>query len=546
MCMISMYTLIRAGIQADLHAIKAMGGHGCSAIAALTAQNSIGVTAVHAPPIDFLRAQLDALVSDLFPRGIKIGMLATKEVANLVGEVLKEIKEASNGSRVWVVLDPVMISTSGSKLIDDDAVDAIVKNVFPYADVVTPNKFEAEALLGRKLKTPEDVQKGAQDLLAMGCKGVLIKGGHTLIDENDATSELKATITYAQDYLLTNEELPKEEDRRLCDSASGIWLRTKRWDTDNTHGTGCTLSSAFAAALAIGEAKRQDESSKEGATSSIFLSDACCLAKAYVSAGIQQGVQLGAGPGPVVQTSFPSSYEHFPSIISEPTSDLPAFPPMKAYSADKSDDGIPVLGRILPIVDTVDWIRKLAETPGVEDIQLRIKGETDADKIAERVQACQEICSKEGVRLWINDYWEAAVQAGCFGVHVGQEDLLKCKNAGGLEKLREKGMALGISTHSYGELAAAIGIKPSYISLGPIFATSSKKVGFDPQGLGILSKWRDLIPPSIPFVTIGGINTIETAKSNKQAGSDCIAVIGAVTKAENLPLRIQQLNEAML
>lgn len=426
-----------------------MGGHGCSAIAALTAQNSIGVTAVHAPPIDFLRAQLDALVSDLFPRGIKIGMLATKEVANLVGEVLKEIKEASNGSRVWVVLDPVMISTSGSKLIDDDAVDAIVKNVFPYADVVTPNKFEAEALLGRKLKTPEDVQKGAQDLLAMGCKGVLIKGGHTLIDENDATSELKATITYAQDYLLTNEELPKEEDRRLCDSASGIWLRTKRWDTDNTHGTGCTLSSAFAAALAIGEAKRQDESSKEGATSSIFLSDACCLAKAYVSAGIQQGVQLGAGPGPVVQTSFPSSYEHFPSIISEPTSDLPAFPPMKAYSADKSDDGIPVLGRILPIVDTVDWIRKLAETPGVEDIQLRIKGETDADKIAERVQACQEICSKEGVRLWINDYWEAAVQAGCFGVHVGQEDLLKCKNAGGLEKLREKGMALGISTRKF-------------------------------------------------------------------------------------------------
>eukprot|EP00526_Cylindrotheca_closterium_P005887 CAMPEP_0113645278 /NCGR_PEP_ID=MMETSP0017_2-20120614/23857_1 /TAXON_ID=2856 /ORGANISM="Cylindrotheca closterium" /LENGTH=563 /DNA_ID=CAMNT_0000556987 /DNA_START=67 /DNA_END=1758 /DNA_ORIENTATION=+ /assembly_acc=CAM_ASM_000147 len=537
-----------AGIQADLHAIKAMGGHGCSAIAALTAQNSVGVTAVHAPPIEFLRAQLDALVSDLFPRGIKIGMLGTKEVANLVGEVLKEIKEKSNdSSRVWVVLDPVMISTSGSKLIDDDAVHAIIKNVFPYADVVTPNKFEAEALLGRKLKTPEDVQKGAQDILAMGCKGVLIKGGHTLTDENDATSELKATITYAQDYLLTNEELPKEADRRLCDSASGIWLRTKRWDTENTHGTGCTLSSAFATALALGEAKRQDESSKEGATSSIYLSDACCLAKAYVSAGIQQGVQLGAGPGPVVQTTFPSSYEHFPSIIAEPTSDLPAFPPMKAFSAEKSDDdGIPVLGRILPIVDTVDWIRKLAESPGVEDIQLRIKDETDASKIAERVQACQDICAKEGVRLWINDYWEAAVQAGCFGVHVGQEDLLKCKNAGGLEKLREKGMALGISTHSYGELAAAIGIKPSYISLGPIFATSSKKVGFDPQGLGILSKWRDLIPPSIPFVTIGGINTIEAAISNKQAGSDCIAVIGAVTKAENLPERIQQLNEAML
>jgi len=537
-----------AGIQADLHAIKAMGGHGCSAIAALTAQNSVGVTAVHAPPIEFLRAQLDALTSDLQPSGIKIGMLGTKDIANLVGEVLKEIKSAeSNNTKCWVVLDPVMISTSGSKLIDDDAVQAIVKNVFPYADVVTPNKFEAEALLGRKLSTLKDVQKGAQDLLAMGCKGVLIKGGHTLIDKNDDddTAESNVTITYAQDYLLTSEEIPKE-DRRLCDTASGIWLRTKRWDTEHTHGTGCTLSSAFATALALGEVKRNDQNSpKQGATTSIYLSDACCLAKAYVSAGIQQGVRLGKGPGPVVQTEFPSSCEHFPSIVTDPTSDLPPFPPMKAYSAEQTENNIPVLGRIIPIVGTVEWVTKLATTPGVQDIQLRIKDESDAAKIAQLVQNCQDICAKEGVRLWTNDYWEAGLQAGCFGVHVGQEDLLKCTNARGLDKLREKGVALGISTHSYGELAAAIGIKPSYISLGPIFATSSKKVGFDPQGLEILSKWRDLVPPSIPFVTIGGINTIEAAKSNKAAGSDCIAVIGAVTTAENLPERIQELNDAM-
>ena len=107
-------------------------------------------------------------------------------------------------------------------------------------------------------------------------------------------------------------------------------------------------------------------------------------------------------------------------------------------------------------------------------------------------------------------------------------------------------MIFSFQLDSYGELAAAIGIKPSYISLGPIFATSSKKVGFDPQGLDILSRWRSLIPHSIPFVTIGGINTIEAAKMNKQAGSDCIAVIGAVTKAEDLPERIEQLNKAMM
>jgi thiamine-phosphate diphosphorylase len=218
---------------------------------------------------------------------------------------------------------------------------------------------------------------------------------------------------------------------------------------------------------------------------------------------------------------------------------------MKAYSSENTDDSIPVLGRILPIVDTVDWVERLAKTPGVTDIQLRIKDEKDPDKIVERVETCQELCEVTGVRLWINDHWEAAVKAGCFGVHVGQEDLVKCMKAGGLDKLRENNVALGISTHSYGELAAALGVKPSYISLGPVFATSSKKVQFDPQGLGIVAKWRQLIPPSIPFVTIGGIGDVASAKQNRNAGADCIAVIGAVTGAEDIPARVTELNDTM-
>ena len=128
-----------AGIQADLHAIHSMKCHGCSAITCLTAQNSVGVTEVHAPPPAFLRKQLDTLTDDMEPQAIKIGMLGTKELAEVVGSVLKERKEKDDS--VCVVLDPVMISTSGSKLIDDDAVDAMINNIFPYADVVTPNKF---------------------------------------------------------------------------------------------------------------------------------------------------------------------------------------------------------------------------------------------------------------------------------------------------------------------------------------------------------------------------------------------------------------------
>jgi thiamine-phosphate diphosphorylase len=116
----------------------------------------------------------------------------------------------------------------------------------------------------------------------------------------------------------------------------------------------------------------------------------------------------------------------------------------------------------------------------VTDIQLRIKDETDPAKILEIVQRSQTACAAAGIRLWINDYWQAAVEARCFGVHVGQE-AVKCIDGGGLEAMQAANMALGISTHSYGELSAALGVKPSYISLGPVFATSSKNVDFDPK-----------------------------------------------------------------
>ncbi len=551
-----------AGIQADLQAIRAMGCHGCSAITCLTAQNSKGVTGIHVPPSSFLQEQLECLTDDLSPRAIKVGMLGTRELAEVVGKVLKELY--SSERKVWVVVDPVMISTSGSKLLDDDAVEAMIEHVFPYADVITPNKFEAEALLGRKLFTTTDIEEGAKKLLKMGCRSVLIKGGHTLIEESsspslsdsasDTSEESLSTLEYAQDYLLSNDPAPADGDERICDISAastktkGVWMRSIRWDTENTHGTGCTLSSAIASALALGEEDRSKES-KTGATSAIDLVDACCLAKAYVSAGIQRGVQLGSGPGPVVQTEFPCSWENFPSIVTDPTSSSDSkssFRSMKAFSSnDKEASSDVVLGRILPIVDTVEEIEKLVKISGVTDIQLRIKDEAEPAKITERVKVCQEHCKSNGVNLWINDFWEAAIEAGCFGVHVGQEDLVKCILAGGLDRLRAKNMAFGVSTHSYGELAVALGVEPTYISMGPVYATSSKKVGFHPQGLDTVQTWRRLINPRIPFVTIGGINSLETARANKEAGADCIAVISAITQAEDAASAVASYNNVM-
>mmetsp|Transcript_21831 Transcript_21831/g.47674 ORF Transcript_21831/g.47674 Transcript_21831/m.47674 type:complete len:618 (+) Transcript_21831:103-1956(+) len=552
-----------AGIQADLHAIHAMGCHGCSAITCLTAQSSTGVTGVHAPPVDFLREQLDVLVGDMPPRAVKIGMLGTEELAVEVGRFLREIKSraaadaGSEGARAppFVVLDPVMISTSGHKLIDDDAKAAMIEHVFSQADVLTPNKFEAEALLGRELNSPEDVEAGAKELLGMGVKSVLIKGGHSLAESKSSTplrSDLNATVGYAQDYFLSTEPpLDADGEERICDGCRGVWLRSDRYDSQNTHGTGCTLSSAIASALAIGHQQRDlvSATSGTGAARAVYAIDACCLAKAYVTAGIGKGVQLGKGPGPVVHTKFPSSHLHFPSIILDPkkkTSETPAFLPMvkaQAPSAESRDKAI--LGKILPIVDSAEWVERLAKVKGITDIQLRIKNEHDPERILATVKQSQKACNAAGVRLWINDFWEAAVEAGCFGVHLGQEDLTRCVDNGGLAKLHERNMALGISTHSYAELSAAIGVRPSYISLGPVFGTSSKNVAFDPQGLATVYKWRELLCPDMPLVAIGGINDKETAAKVKGAGADCIAVIGAVTKADDVDAACQMLIDAM-
>ena len=521
-----------AGIQADLLAIHSMSCHGCSAITCLTAQNSLGVTSVHTPPTDFWKAQLETLLADLPPVAIKIGMLGSKELVQCVAESLAE--RTDNGP-VCIVMDPVMISTSGHRLIEQDAQQAMVDSLFPLVHLVTPNKFETEALLGRTVATYKDVEQAARDLLAMGARSVLIKGGHS------------QDQIYSHDYFLAAADATLRDDDdepRLCDSTRGVWLRSPRYPTDNTHGTGCTLSSAIASAWALGETERRQPSSRRGSYSSIELVDACCLAKAYVTSGIAHGAQLGKGPGPVAQTSFPSSYEHFPTIVQDPTQESLPFRPMAAHGA-VTDCDLPRLGRILPIVDTVEWVRRLCETEGVEDIQLRIKGEASADDILIMVKEAQALCRSAKIRLWINDYWDAAVEAGCFGVHVGQEDLLKCMENGGLDVLRDNNLALGISTHSFAELAAALGVRPTYISLGPVFATTSKTVRFDPQGVGTVAKWRELTNPDIPLVAIGGIGDAEITRQVKLAGADCVAVINAVTKPDDIVSAVAALNIAM-
>ncbi|NYZ63794.1 bifunctional hydroxymethylpyrimidine kinase/phosphomethylpyrimidine kinase [Luteimonas deserti] len=235
-----------AGIQADLKTFATHGVHGLSAIAALTAQHTRGVTAVHAPPPAFLRAQIDACFDDFDIRAVKIGMLATTDVVSEVADAL----DAHGG--VPLVLDPVMIATSGAKLLDDDALDALRRRLVPRATVLTPNLPEAELLLGAAIVDGAAADSALDALRALGAQGVLLKGGH--LAEGDHVVD------------------------RYRDATDGFVHRAPRLAIDG-HGTGCTLSSAIAARIALGDT----------------AAEACRAAIDYVHAAMRGAYRPGRG-----------------------------------------------------------------------------------------------------------------------------------------------------------------------------------------------------------------------------------------------------------
>jgi len=243
-----------AGIQADLKTISAMGCYGMSVITALTAQNTKGVTGIHAVPPDFAEKQMETVFSDIGVDAVKIGMLFSAELIETVAQVLKKYKIDK------IVLDPVMVAQSGDKLLKDNAIEAIKIHLMPLSMVVTPNLPEASVLLDRTLHDFEDIKKGAKDLSEYGSRSVLIKGGH--LKDNDST-----------DFLYLGEE-----DRLVT-------LEGERINTINNHGTGCTLSSAIASCMAKG----------------CEIEEAVRKAKTYINEAIRAGskYKIGHGHGPV-------------------------------------------------------------------------------------------------------------------------------------------------------------------------------------------------------------------------------------------------------
>jgi hydroxymethylpyrimidine/phosphomethylpyrimidine kinase len=241
-----------AGIQADLKVFFALGCHGTSAVTALTAQNTVGVTGVHPVPADFVVEQIDAVVSDIGVDAAKTGMLATAAIVETVAGAIRSHNLTN------VVVDPVSISKHGDRLMSDDALDAYRTTLFPLATVITPNLHEAGALLGRAVRTLAEAETAARDLARFGSRAVLVKGGHLEDRPDDAI-----------DVLVTGDDL--------------IHISGRRFDTEDTHGTGCALSAAIAARLAHG-----DE-----------LEAAVVYAKEFVAGAIEHGLRIGKGYGPV-------------------------------------------------------------------------------------------------------------------------------------------------------------------------------------------------------------------------------------------------------
>lgn len=245
-----------AGIQADLKTIGAYGLYGMSVVTAVTSQNTQGVQGVWPVPPEVVGEQLCAVFEDIFPDAVKIGMLATQENIYAVAGCLKKYRGCV-GQRPFVVLDPVLISTSGRLLLEEEAQKVLTEELFPMTDLVTPNLPEAEKLSGMRISSGEDRERAAKELaLRYGCS-VLIKGGH----KEGAADDL------------------------LYDSCAAVftWYHGERIQSRNTHGTGCTLSSAVACGMARGDS----------------LGKAVGAAKEYITGAIRDGMDLGRGNGPL-------------------------------------------------------------------------------------------------------------------------------------------------------------------------------------------------------------------------------------------------------
>lgn len=481
-----------AGIQADLKTMHNLGCEVCTVITANTAQNSLGVSEINAVNEDVLWSQLKALHQDKPAKVIKIGLLANKRQVDLIADWIMRCQ------RDWaeppmVVYDPVAIASAGGDLVEEDILPTIKQKLFPLVDILTPNADEAQRLSGVYIISWDSMLDASAALQKMGIGAVIIKGGHVDIDSR-----------YCVD---------------LADNGQNqYWLASEKIDTEHSHGSGCTYASAVGACLAQG----------------YLLRDAVTVAKAYINQGLTESSKYDGIYGPIWQGNWPLNIQNYPVIL-QPNSEFAQQLDWHingleetSWASDFASCQAQNLG-LYPVVDSLEWIEFLLKS-GIQTLQLRMKN-YQLDEVEPYIIKAIELGRQYNARLFINDYWQLAVKHKAYGVHLGQEDV----QSADLNLIKKSGLRLGISTHGEYEFLSALQFKPSYIAVGAIYPTKTKDMSGQIQGLTRLNRYLTLhnqIEDKQPMVAIGGIN-LDRAKQVWQTGVGCIAVVTAITEAEN-------------
>jgi len=330
----------------------------------------------------------------------------------------------------------------------------------------------------QQLTLQDNQTTASQSLLDLGLNACLVKGGHS-------------DSQWATDY--------------FTDTTTKFYCYTDKLDK-NVRGTGCVLASSIASNMALNHDIR----------------DAVVLAKAYLTRGIREAKHIG--PYHVIAHSS-ADFE----LI-----DIPKLTYTESLVGQQFNfPSCPHRLGIYPVVDSSDWIKKLTDE-GIKTIQLRIKDATEQQKqtdIPKAISHCDDT-----VAFFVNDYWRVAIEHQAYGVHLGQEDL----HDASLAEIEQAGLRLGISTHSYWELARALAVNPSYIALGPVFATTSKIMPWTPQGVERVEQWTWLLGDTYPLVAIGGIDFARAEQLHK-TGVGSVAMISAITKAEDYKKVVSEL-----
>ena len=477
-----------AGLQADLKTFSALGVYGATAITAVTIQNTVGVKYVQKLPSQVVYDQIVTVMKDIHVDAVKIGMVNDAETLDAIVNALKVHKPK------FLVVDPVMVSTSGCSLMQSDALNVMKKRLLPIADLVTPNLPEACVLAGKQIdKTLNDVDIIAQDILNLGVKALLIKGGHA-----DGKSK--------KDYLYIKSG---DDVKRTCLSAETV-------DTNNTHGTGCTLSSAIAAFAARGEE----------------LGDAVRLAKKYLTDALKAGagVHVGNGFGPV---------DHFYDYNCQQSDDQVRRSAYKIIDMEDSfSTGLSAcpasvnLQFITHFTDKYSYIDSaiMALEGGCRWIQLRMK-DADESEIERTALKLIPECRRKGAVFVIDDHVELALRVGADGVHLGKNDMPVDE----ARKLAGKDFIIGGTANTFEDVSRLASQGADYIGCGPYRFTTTKKKLAPMLGLegykDILSRMR-AYGISLPLVAIGGI-TCDDIPQLMEAGVSGIALSGSILRAGN-------------